>query len=298
MLTITIVEHDHCRRAESLLQNLLPAAPLSYLRQLLKGGHLQVNGAPAQADTLLLCGDRVTLKESGRTRGFLGSTPPPLDIVYEDQWIVAFNKAPGLPMHRAAEVDERNLVELGSEFLKRRDGFPGKLRPVNRLDRGTSGCVLLAKSPSAAGMFGRLVKEEGLAKLYLAVAAGTLPPEGTIDRPVEEKEAVTNYRLLCQGEGMALAAVTPVTGRMHQIRQHFRMAGHPILGDRRYGRGALPGYPGQLLHSFRTAFRHPGTGGAVVIAAPLPAGFFPFVRTLAGGDFPRLLVSLAALASP
>ncbi|HLO25176.1 MAG TPA: pseudouridine synthase, partial [Geobacteraceae bacterium] len=183
MLTYTITETDHCRSVESFLRNLLPAATFAHLHQLVKSGHLAVNGAPSSRDTLLCLGDTVTLKESGKTRAFLAGRKPALDILYEDQWIIVFNKPPGLPMHRAAEVEEYNLVDLGGNLLAHRDGFPGKLRPVNRLDGGTSGAVIMAKSPTAAGMFGRFVKEEGLDKVYLAVAQGRLPGEGIIDRP-------------------------------------------------------------------------------------------------------------------
>ena len=165
MLSYTIAETDHCRSAESFLRNLLPGAPSGYLHKLVKSGHLTLNGATVAPDTLFRLGDTVTIKESGKTKTFLTAKRPALDILYEDQWIAVFNKPPGLPMHRAAEVDERNLVELGGRLLAERDGFPGKLRPVNRIDRGTSGAVIMAKSPTAAGMFGRFVKEEGLAKV-------------------------------------------------------------------------------------------------------------------------------------
>ena len=292
MLTYTITETDHCRSVESFLRNLLPAATFAHLHQLVKSGHLAVNGAPSSRDTLLCLGDTVTLKESGKTRAFLAGRKPALDILYEDQWIIVFNKPPGLPMHRAAEVEEYNLVDLGGSLLAHRDGFPGKLRPVNRLDRGTSGAVIMAKSPTAAGMFGRFVKEEGLDKVYLAVAQGRLPGEGVIDRPLDGKEAVTAFRLLFQGSAGALAAVYPLTGRMHQIRQHFRLAGHPILGDRRYGGSPLPGYEGFLLHSFRTTLTHPATGDALTVSAPLPAGFLAHIRKLAGEFYPSVLREL------
>lgn len=292
MLTYKISETDHCRSAESFLRNLLPTAPPAYLNKLLKSGHLALNGAPLSRDALLRLGDTVTLKESGRTKAFLAGRKPSLDILYEDSWIIVFNKAPGLPMHRAAEVDERNLVELGGRLLAEREGFAGKLRPVNRLDRGTSGAVVLAKSPTAAGMFGRFVKEEGLAKVYLAVAAGTLPEKGRITEPLEGKEADTGFLRLLQGEGGAFAAVYPVTGRMHQIRQHFRLIGHPIVGDRRYGGRVLAGYEGILLHSFRTSLTHPATGEHLTVFAPLPAGFLAQIRELVGEGFLSLLKGL------
>jgi 23S rRNA pseudouridine955/2504/2580 synthase len=295
MLTYTIAETDHCRSVESFLRNLLPTATFAHLHQLVKSGHLAVNGTLASRNTLLRLGDTVTMKESGKTSAFLRGRKPALDILYEDQWIIVFNKPPGLAMHRAAEVDERNLVDLGGSFLAERDGFPGKLRPVNRIDRGTSGAVILAKSPTAAGMFGRFVKEEGLGKVYLAVAQGRLPTEGVIDHQLEGKEAVTAFRLLFQGGMGAFAAVYPVTGRMHQIRQHFRFAGHPVVGDRRYGGSPLPGYDGFLLHSFCTSLSHPATGESLTFYAPLPAGFLAHLRTLAGEFLPRVLQDLPEL---
>jgi RluA family pseudouridine synthase len=293
MLTYTISETDHCRSVESFLRNLLPSASLAYLNKLVKSGHLGLNGTPVTAaDALLRLDDILTLKESGKTKAFLAGRRPQLDILHEDHWILVFNKAPGLPMHRAAEVDERNLVELGSKLLAERDGFPGKLRPVNRLDRGTSGAVVLAKSPSAAGMFGRFVKEEGLAKVYLAVVQGRVPEEGRITLPLEGKEAETGFRRLFQGERMALVAAYPVTGRMHQIRQHFQSIGHPVAGDKRYGGKALDSYEGILLHSFRTALTHPATEEALTVFAPLPAGFLVLLRELAGDGFLPLLRGL------
>lgn len=292
MLTYTISETDHCRSVESFLRNLLPTAPLAYLRKLVKSGHLALNGAQLSADALLRLDDTVALKESGKTRALLAGRRARLDILHEDSWIIVFNKAPGLPMHRAAEVDERNLVELGGKLLEERDGFAGKLRPVNRLDRGTSGAVVLAKSPTAAGMFGRFVKEEGLAKVYLAVVQGRVPEEGRITVPLEGKEAETGFRCLFRGERMALVAAYPVTGRMHQIRQHFQAIGHPVVGDKRYGGRALPGYEGILLHSFRTSLTHPATGEALTVFAPLPAGFLAELRELAGEGYLPLLRSL------
>lgn len=294
MLTYRITETDHCRRAESFLQNLMPAAPLAYLKKLEKSGHLTVNGAPATAETLLRLADTVTLKESGRLTGLLAKKPPSLDILYEDQWIVVFNKAPGLPVHRAAEVDEWNLVELAEKFLAE-CGRPMKLRPVNRLDRGTSGAIILAKSATAAGMFGRFVKEGGLGKIYLAIAEGKLPAEGSITVPLEGKEAETGYRLLFQGKEGALLALFPITGRTHQIRLHLRSIGHPIWGDKRYGGRQLPGCTGHALHSFKSAIAHPATGAELAIHAPLPAELVGLIRKLAGTYSEAVLKELPEL---
>lgn len=294
MLTYTIADTDHCRSVESFLRNLLPGAPATYLKKLVKSGHITVNGAPVAPDTLLQLGATAALKESGRTLSLIAGRRPELDILYEDQWIMAFNKAPGMPVHRAAEVDEWNLVDLGTRLVAQRGGV-GKLRPVNRLDRGTSGAILMAKSSVAAAMFGMLVQQEGLGKLYLAVAAGRLPAEGSITVPLEGKVAETRFRTLHQGNEGALVALWPLTGRMHQIRLHLRGIGHPVLGDRRYGGPPLAGYAGIALHSFRTTLTHPATGERIAIHAPLPEGLLALIRRLAGDEDEPLLRTFSSL---
>ncbi len=295
MLTYGIKESDHCRSVESFLRKILPDAPASYLKKLVKSGHVTVNGAGPNPDTLLLLDDAVRIKESARTAAFLSGPRPELDILHEDDWIMVFNKQPGLAVHRAAEVDEYNLVELGRRLLARR-GIEGKLRPVNRLDRGTSGAIIMAKSPTAAGMFGRMLKEEGLGKLYLAAVTGRMPGEGIITAQLNGKEAETRYRVLFQGEKWALAAVYPVTGRMHQIRQHLSLSGHPVLGDRRYGGQPLSGLVGHLLHSFRTDFTHPATNKELRIFAPLSEQFLAFISHHAQDAYFTLLRSLPELS--
>jgi 23S rRNA pseudouridine955/2504/2580 synthase len=296
MLTLLIDDKDHCRRVDSLLRNLLPGAPLAYLRKLLTSGHVHVNGVEPDATALLQHGDQVTIKESARLTALLVESRSGLDIVFEDRWIIMFNKPGGMPMHRAAEVDDRNLVDVGTILMRWR-GEEGKLRPVNRLDRGTSGAVILAKTPSAAGMFGRFVKEEGLDKLYLAVVAGELSGAGSIDEPLDGKESSTSYQVLCSGNGLAVVALAPVTGRMHQIRQHLTLIGHPVMGDVRYKGYPLPaGYPGFALHSFRTAFTHPDSGRYETVYAPLPSPFLELMATCNREASAELLPRLAELA--
>ncbi|HEX9079785.1 MAG TPA: RluA family pseudouridine synthase [Desulfuromonadaceae bacterium] len=267
MLTLAITPQDHCRRFESLLRTLLPQAAPGYPRKLIKNGSAMINGAGATPDTPLFLNDSVTLKESATLTGLLATERPLLDILYEDDRIVAVNKRAGLPMHRTAER-EVNLVEQGMAYMARR-GTPCKLYPVNRLDRGTSGTVIMAKSSSAAGLYGRQVKETGLAKLYLALVEGVPETSGVIGEPLDGKESETRYDLLLAGNGSALLAVVPVSGRMHQIRRHLALIGHPVLGDRRYGSGDLPDYAGFALHSFRTVIVHP-EAGPLAVCAPIP----------------------------
>lgn len=305
MIAYTITVRDHCRPVGSWLRLLLPTAPAGYLHQLVKKGHLAVNGAPTSESVLLLLGDRLTLKESARTHQLLAAAAPFLDILFEDSWLVAINKPPGLPMHPAAEVGPDNLVDLATAVLQQRAMLHDpdrpttlRLRPINRLDRGTSGCVLLAKSSNAAGMFGRMMMEEGLGKLYLAIVSGRVQGTGEISVPVEGKEAMTVFKSLYTGRDSSLVALWPQTGRMHQLRQHLRHIGHPIIADRRYGGTPLPAYPGHALHAFRTWFRHPDSGQNVDICAPLPAGLLDLLHATAGDAFERVLAELPTLTQP
>ena len=267
MLTLTITSNDHCRRLESFLRALLPASALAYPRKLIKSGAVKLNAELANPDTFLAVNDYVTIKESATLTAMLSDSTPTLDILYEDDQIIAVNKPSGLAMHRTAEL-ESDLVEQGMVFMARR-GTVCKLYPVNRLDRGTSGTVILAKSSSSAGIFGRQVKEIGLGKLYLALVGGRPHDCGVITQPLDGKESETRYRILERGGDRSLLAVVPISGRTHQIRRHLEMIGHPVLGDQRYGGGELPGSAGFSLHSFRTVLARPDNQ-QLAVCAPLP----------------------------
>lgn len=292
MLTYQITDIDHCRSAESFLRNLLPAAPSSYIRKLISAGHLKISGGTVAPDTILATGNTATLKESDRTRQFLAAARPQLDILWEDDYCVIVNKSAGLPVHRTAEAGEANLVELAEHFMAGR-GTPVKLRPVNRLDRGTSGATILAKSSSSAGMLGRYVKEDGLGKLYLAVADGNLPDAGAIDTPLDGKDAHTAFRTLARDTAASFVLVTPTSGRMHQIRKHLSASGHPVRGDHRYRGTLLTGYPGHLLHAFRVSLIHPATGRKLIVHAPLPPAFILHLPTMAPLSWHDLLRDIA-----
>jgi 23S rRNA pseudouridine955/2504/2580 synthase len=270
MLSYIITPCDHCRRLESYLRTLLPTAAPGYPRKLIKSGAARLNGATSTPDTFLYCTDSVTLKESSALTALLRKDRPALDILYEDDLIAIINKPAGLAMHRTAELED-DLVERATAYMTWR-GTPCKLYPVNRLDRGTSGTVILAKSASSAGIYGRQVKETGLDKCYLALVEGTPPSNGVITLPLDDKESETRYKILITGQDHTLLKVTPISGRMHQIRRHLESIGHPVLGDKRYGSLVLNDYDGFALHSFRTSLLRPD-GTPLTICAPLTDAF-------------------------
>lgn len=269
MLNYIITTSDVLRRLESFVSFHLPKATCAYNRKLIRSGAVKVNGSKAVSDQFLQLNELVTFKESSVLLSFLQDASPLLDILYEDQKIVIVNKPAGLAMHQTAEL-EGNLVETGMEFMEWRE-TPCKLYPVNRLDRGTSGVVILAKSSSSAGIYGRQVKETGLDKLYLALVCGIPDETGIITASLDGKESETRYKIIAKGNNIALLIVKPISGRTHQIRRHLEHIGHSVCGDKRYGGGTLQNYPGFALHSFRTIVQRPEIGNLIVYA-PLPEG--------------------------
>ena len=195
MLNYSVGIDDHCRRLESYLQRLMPAAAPAYLRKLIKSESCRVNGAKSDHNQLLFIHDQISLKESGSVTELLQGIPAPIDILWQDDRLLILNKPAGLAMHQAAEVTD-NLADIASDWLERRANRPTRAYPVNRLDRGTSGVVLLATSSSNAGILGRQVKEEGLDKQYLAIVEGRVEGAGEVDLALDGKESLTRYTAL------------------------------------------------------------------------------------------------------
>jgi len=213
-------------------------------------------------------------------------------VIYEDAAILALNKPPGLSS-QGGRGQVNTLDELLWAFAKSNGNRP---RLIHRLDRDTSGVILTAKTKPAAGALGKAMMARRFAKTYHALVAPgpPEPPEGLIDRPLRRDEvgreaymhvcepehpdaetAQTRYRTLNRGDGATLMEMSPLTGRMHQIRVHLASLGRPILGDVRYG-GALmlngAAVPRLMLHASRLSFPHPD-GPTMTLEAPWPADF-------------------------
>lgn len=293
MITYSATIADHGRRMDSFLRAILPAASVSYLRQILKGGSVLLNDAPAAPDQLLRFSDSIALKETSRIKALLVPRTNGPDILYEDDEVAIFNKPAGLSVHRSAEHGIRNLVDTGIAFFGRR-GIELKLYPVNRLDRETSGLVLLAKSSAKAGAFGKLFQEGLVEKRYLTVVSGKTAETGVIDLPLDEKESRSEFRTLFTRKGVSILSVTPITGRSHQIRRHLSSIGHPVMGDLRYGGKRNRELAGHALHSYRLAFPHPLDGAQLSIYAPLPQELADYLSRILDGEIVPLLDSLLA----
>ena len=225
----------------------------------------------------------------------------PLGILYEDDWITAVNKPPDMPAHPS---QGHHLDTAANALAYRYRDRVYVFRPVNRLDRDTSGCMLTSNTKDASYKMYAAMTEGRIAKRYLAVLDG-IPAEraGEIrsymrrkpDSVIEREEcspdadgaklAVTRYRVLAESDGRSLVLCSPLTGRTHQLRVQFAGIGCPITGDSLYGT-ASPLIPRHALHSWQTTFPHPMTGEEMTVTAPLPA------------DMTALLVSLGLPAEP
>ncbi len=289
MLIYRISATDHGRRVESFLQNLLPTASLSYLHKIIKAGNVAKNETQCLPETILRISDVITVKETAKTKTLLNDRSLAPDILFEDDHIIIFNKPSGLPVHRTSEQGEENLVTIGMKFVESRDKMACKLYPVNRLDKGTSGTVMTAKSSSLAGSYGKLYQEGKVEKLYLAFVLGKMRDEGRIDIELDGKEAVTAYRTLYRGDNASLLSVRPLTGRTHQIRRHLAASNHPLISDKRYGGRNLQRFNNDALHAFMLSFRDPLCGAYRTIYAPITSRFLKNLENLAGDSVHSIL---------
>lgn len=223
----------------------------------------------------------------------------PLSILYEDEFLWGVNKPPEMPTHPSHGHYGDTLANALAWYAKQR-GESFVFRPVNRLDRNTSGVVLVARDQRAAGVLACAMQERRMKKRYLALLDGELFPDaGRLSAPIRRRtesiifrevcgegegdEAITAWRVLARGDGCTLVEASPETGRTHQLRVHFAHLGCPIHGDDLYGRAAED-MPRQALHAHRLAFPHPVTGEEIALTAPPPEDFRRLLITRFGKD--------------
>lgn len=263
--------------------------------ELKKRGGIAVNGSEVTVRHTLAAGDTVTLAIEDTERDLdpsLVAWDIPLDILFEDEHILAVNKPPFMPTHLSHGHRADTLANaLKAEFDRR--GLRFVMRAVNRLDTDTSGIVLIAKNRYAADRFAKT--NLPYQKRYTAFCLGEVPESGEIQsyiRRVEEsiiiraayesgKEsefAHTRYRRLRTVGGISVVECEPVTGRTHQLRVHLASIGHPIVGDDMYGGGFALGR--QALHACYLSFDHPFTGEHIALTAPLPNDMEDYLKTV------------------
>lgn len=216
--------------------------------------------------------------------GAVVPAPGSLDIVYQDQDVLVLNKAPGVAVHPGPGHRFDTIGNFLMDYY-RKQGILADFHPVHRLDRGTSGLLLVALHSHAQEALRLQLHTPAFRRIYLAVCEGVPePPSGVIDAPIGRLEgsvlartvrpdgqrAVTRYRTLRTGDGRALLRLELETGRTHQIRVHLAHVGHPLTGDFLYGTEDPSLIPRPALHAAELSFTHPITGASMTFAAPLP----------------------------
>jgi len=281
------------------LSRLAPDLSRARVQRLVAEGRVHVGGRPVKASARLREGDAVDVEIPDPEPSGLVAQDLPLQIIHEDPDLVVLDKAAGMVVHPARGTPHSTVVNaLLHRFGAGPDG--ARLGLVHRLDKETSGCLVVARSDAALRRLQASFKARDVEKTYLALCHGRLADEGRLDTPYgrhprdrtrftargrHARRAVTAWRVLERfGDRAALAEVRIETGRTHQIRVHLAEAGHPLLADATYGgrrrearlpeadpvRRAADAVGRQGLHAWRLAFAHPRTGARLAVEAPIP----------------------------
>jgi len=260
----------------------------SHAHKLIADGSVTLNDLPAKASHRLARGDRVVASLPPTEMPTLVPEAIPLRIVYQDDDVIVVDKPPGLTVHPGAGHPSGTLVNALLALCPELAEIKGTLRPgiVHRLDKDTSGLLAAAKNEAAQANLARQLKDRRVHKAYLTLVQGRLePPEGVIDAPIGRhprrrqrmavveggRQALTRYRVReYLRDAYSFVEAEPLTGRTHQIRVHFASIGHPVVGDKLYGKAsALVGR--QFLHAWRLGFRMPKGGRYREFESPLAA---------------------------
>ena len=290
-IELIVSEDDAKLRLDQLLARRLPQYSRSRLQQLIRSGFVRLNDASTRARQIVRAGDKIDVREPPVEQIEIQPQRIPLDILFEDDDLIVINKPAGLTVHPGAGQREQTLVNALLSHCTTLSGIGGKERPgiVHRLDRETSGCLVVAKNDLAHRELSRQFADRNVEKIYLALVAGKLrKPASVIEErigrhPVHRQRmsvttkrgrtAKTEYRVVRSNEEASLIECRLHSGRTHQVRVHLHHLGHPVLGDKVYGARLVKNLPRQMLHAWKLAFRHPQTGEWKQFQASVPDDF-------------------------
>ena len=286
------VENSENVRLDAYIASKQSDLSRSNIQKLIDSGDILVNNSIKKMSYKVQEGDVIHINVPEAREANIKPENIPIDIIYQDNDIIVVNKPKGLVVHPADGNPDGTLVNAIIAICKDGlSGIGGELRPgiVHRLDKDTSGLLIVAKNDKAHRLMSEQIKNREVRKIYIALVKGVVSEnEATIDMPIgrstkdrkkmavrkDGKEAVTHFRVLKRYPSYTLLEVKIDTGRTHQIRVHMAEIGHPVVGDMVYSSGKNEfGVEGQMLHAKSLDFKHPITGEQMHLEAPLPKYF-------------------------
>ena len=296
---LTVAPEEETLRLDVLLSRRVEGLTRSAAQRLLEEGKVSLQGRPLKKNHRLRAGEALELCLPDPVPTDARPQDIPLDIVYEDADVAVVNKPRGMVVHPAPGNPDGTLVNaLLAHCGQSLSGVGGAIRPgiVHRIDKDTSGLLIIAKNDRAHLALSAQLKDHTLSRVYEAVAIGSLKEDrGTVDAPIgrslrdrkrmavvpDGRRAVTHYEVLARYPGYTHLRCQLETGRTHQIRVHMAYLGHPLAGDPVYGPKSDPyQLGGQCLHARELTFVHPTTGQTVHLTCPLPDWFSGFLDRL------------------
>ena len=293
------VENENCRLDKYIAEKNSDLSRV-IIQKLITEEKILVNGKKTKNSYKVNSGDVITIEElQPKEDIYLKPQKMDLDVIFEDDNIIIVNKEKGIVVHPGNGNPDGTLANAILERCKDSlSGIGGTIRPgiVHRIDKDTSGLIIIAKNDNAHLKISKQIQERKVSKTYIALVRGIIKEnEATINMPIGRstkdrkkmavtkngKEAITHFKVLKRYEGFTLLEVKIETGRTHQIRVHMAEIGYPIVGDEVYSNGKNPfNVKGQMLHAAKLEFVHPTTNEAVKFEAPLPQYFQQILNEL------------------
>ena len=294
-----VEKEEKGKRLDSYIANKSEKITRTFAEKLIKNGEILVNNKKQKVAYKINEGDIITIEKQEAKDIKLKAQNIPVDIIYEDDDIIVVNKPKGMVVHPANGNPDGTLVNAIMAICKDSlSGIGGEIRPgiVHRLDKDTSGLLIIAKNDEAHVNVSEQIKNHEVKKTYIALVRGIIKEnEATIDMPIgrstsdrkkmavnkKGKNAITHIKVLKRYDKYTLVEVNIETGRTHQIRVHLSFIGYPIIGDTTYSNGKNEfNVQGQCLHAKKLEFVHPITGKKMELEAPLPQYFQEIINTL------------------
>lgn len=299
MKTLVVDEINKGKRLDSYISDNMDKISRSFAQKLIENQKVTINGKNEKASYKVCVGDKVQVDVPEAQDTKLKAQDIPVEVVYEDKDIIVVNKPKGMVVHPANGNPDGTLVNAILAMCKDSlSGIGGEIRPgiVHRLDKDTSGLLIIAKNDEAHVKMSKQIQDRLVTKKYIALVKGVVKDdEATIDMPIarskvdrkkmavdkDGKQAVTHFKVIKRYKGYTLLEIKIDTGRTHQIRVHMAKIGYPVVGDMVYSNGKNEfGIEGQMLHAKSLEFSHPITGKKMHLEAPLPEYFTKVLEEL------------------